>query len=145
MLKDATSTLNASDVTDISNVDISWMMLIILIAPLLFPYIPTPRFLVCQGKQTRQHKSDPAEDRCADNEVLQELRLHSFATRLPPGHGAAVKTRPLGKHHVKPEWKCQHNPKVIAANLSHRHDSGSFLALLLVFPKIACKIKRASD
>lgn len=121
------------------------MMLIILIARLLFPYTPTPRFLVCPGKQTRQHESDPAEDRCADNEVLQELRLHSFATRLLPGHGAAVKTRPLGKHHMKPEWNCRHNPKVIAANLSHRHYSGNFLALLLFFPKIACKIKRASD
>lgn len=121
------------------------MMLIIPKAHLPFPYASTPRFLLFQGKKTRQHRSDPAEERSADNEVWPELWLNSFATGLLPGHGAAVKTRPLGKHHVKPEWKCQHNPKAIAANLNHRHYSGSFLALLLFFPKIACKINRASD
>lgn len=103
---------------------------------------PTPKLLLFQGKQTRQHRSDPAEDRSADNEVWPELWLNSFATGLLPGHGAAVKTRPLGKHHVKPEGKCQHNPKAIAANLNHRHYCDSFFALLLFFPKIACKIKK---
>lgn len=103
---------------------------------------PTPKLLLFQGKQTRQHRSDPAEDRSADNEVWPELWLNSFATGLLPGHGAAVKTRPLGKHHVKPEGKCQHNPKAIAADLNHRHYCDSFFALLLFFPKIACKIKK---
>lgn len=100
-----------------------------------FPIQPISVFLVCPGKQ---QKSNPAEDRCANNKVLQELWLLLFATQLLPSHGAAVKTRLLGKHQVKPEWKCRHNPKEIAANLSHRRYGGSFLALLLFFPKIAC-------
>lgn len=57
---------------------------------------------------------------------------------LLPGHGAAVKTRLLGKHQVKPGWKCRHNPEAPEASLRHRLYSGSFLALLLFFPEIAC-------
>lgn len=57
---------------------------------------------------------------------------------LLPGHGAAVKTRLLGKHQVKLGWKCRHNPEAPEASLRHRLYSGSFLALLLFFPEIAC-------
>lgn len=132
MLKVATSKLNAPDVTDIENVEVWWAMLIILKVLLLFPYSPIPRFLICPGKQ--QKKRSSRRQMCQQ----QEMWLLLFATQLLPSHGAAVKTRLLGKHQVKPEWKCRHNPKEIAANLSHRRCGGIFLALLLFFPKIAC-------
>lgn len=110
------------------------MMLIIPKAHLPFPYTSTPRFLLFQGKKTRQHRSDPAEERSADKEVWPELWLNSFATGLLPGHGAAVKTRPLGKHHMKPEWKCQHNPKAIASQPQPQTLQWQLSCIVVVFP-----------